>query len=47
VLVAEADGEVVGGAGLHPDGTSPRRSPRDGLGIHVEARWQGAASAAC
>jgi len=41
VLVAEADGEVVAGAGLHPDGNSPRRRHAMALGIHVEARWQG------
>jgi putative acetyltransferase len=42
VLVAEADGEVVGGAGLHPTAnSSPRRRHVMELGIHVDPAWQG------
>ena len=41
ILVAEADGEVVGGAGLHPTGNpSPRRRHAMELGIHVDPAWQ-------
>jgi putative acetyltransferase len=42
LLVACAeDGEVVGGAGLHPAGTSPRRRHAMGLGMQVQPAWQG------
>jgi len=34
-------GEVVGGAGLHPVGTSPRRRHVMAIGIHVAPRAQG------
>jgi len=40
-LVAEADGEVVGAAGLHPNGPSPRKRHSMLLGINVDAGWQG------
>jgi putative acetyltransferase len=40
ILVAEAQGEVVGSAGLHPGGQSPRRRHAMMLGIHVEPAWQ-------
>lgn len=40
-IVAEADGEVVGAAGLHPIGTSPRKRHSMLLGINVAAGWQG------
>jgi putative acetyltransferase len=41
ILVAEAGGEVVGSAGLHPAGQSLRRRHAMSLGIHVEPAWQG------
>ena len=41
ILVAEAQGEMVGCAGLHPGGQSPRRRHAMMLGIHVDAAWQG------
>ena len=41
LLVAVGDGEVVGGAGLHPTGPSPRRRHAMGLGIQVLPAWQG------
>ena len=40
-IVAEADGEVVGAAGLHPIGASPRKRHSMLLGINVAADWQG------
>ena len=40
-LVAEAEGVVVGAAGLHPIGLSPRKRHSMALGIHVDADWQG------
>ena len=40
-IVAEADGVVVGAAGLHPIGTSPRKRHSMLLGINVAADWQG------
>ena len=40
-LVAEVDGEVVGSAGLHPNGPSPRKRHSMLLGICVDAAWQG------
>jgi putative acetyltransferase len=40
VLVAETDGQVVGIAGLHPVGKSPRRRHAMELGIHVDPAWQ-------
>jgi len=39
VAVGE-DGEVVGGAGLHPVGTSPRRRHVMMLGMQVQPAWQ-------
>lgn len=41
VLVAEADGQVVGNAGLHKTGSSPRRAHSMLLGIVVRRDWQG------
>lgn len=41
LLVALVDGDVVGGAGLHPVGASPRRRHAMALGIHVHPDWQG------
>ena len=41
LLVAVTDdGEVVGGAGLHPVGTSPRRRHAMALGMQVQPAWQ-------
>ena len=40
-IVAEADGEVVGAAGLHPVGASPRKRHMMALGINVAPEWQG------
>ena len=40
-LVAVADdGELVGGAGLHPAGASPRKRHVMALGMHVKPAWQ-------
>ena len=43
VIVAEAraDGAVVGGAGLHPVGASPRKRHVMAMGIHVDPAFQG------
>jgi len=42
LLVAVTDaGEVVGGAGLHPVGASPRRRHAMKLGMQVQPAWQG------
>jgi len=40
-IVAEADGTVVGAAGLHPVGASPRKRHSMALGINVDADWHG------
>ena len=40
-IVAEADGTVVGAAGLHPIGASPRKRHSMALGINVDADWHG------
>jgi putative acetyltransferase len=40
-IVAEVDGQVVGAAGLHPAGTSPRKRHAMALGINVDAEWHG------
>ncbi len=40
-LVAEAEGSVVGAAGLYPNGPSPRKRHSMMLGINVDAGWQG------
>ena len=41
LLVAVTDaGEVVGGAGLHPVGASPRRRHAMTLGMQVQPAWQ-------
>jgi len=40
-IVAEADGTVVGAAGLHPVGASPRKRHAMALGINVDADWHG------
>jgi len=41
LLVAEVDGRVVGNAGLHRAGTSPRRAHVMNLGLTVHPDWQG------
>jgi putative acetyltransferase len=41
VLVAEADGQVVGHAGIHKAGSSPRRAHAMTLGIAVRSDWHG------
>ena len=41
ILVACAGEEIVGNAGLHPAGTSPRRAHAMALGMGVPAAWQG------
>ncbi len=41
LLVAEADGEVVGNCGLHASGASPRRRHAGHVGISVRDDWQG------
>src|SRR5512142_540183 len=41
LLMAEIDGRVVGHAGLHRSGTSPRRAHAMMLGIGVHKEWQG------
>ena len=41
LLVAEADGSLVGNAGLNPVGTALRRRHAMGLGITVAQEWQG------
>lgn len=41
MLVAEAGGEVVGNAGLHPAGRSPRRRHAGTVGMSVRDDWQG------
>lgn len=41
LLVASVDGEIVGHAGLHRSGTSPRRAHVMMLGIGVHKGWQG------
>ncbi len=40
-IVAEAHGKVVGAAGLHPVGISPRKRHMMLLGINVDLDWQG------
>ena len=40
-IVAEADGQVAGAAGLHPVGASPRKRHVMALGINVDVAWQG------
>ena len=40
-IVAEAGGEIVGAAGLHPAGMSPRRRHAMSLGINVDVAMQG------
>ena len=40
-IVAESDGRVVGSAGLHPVGPSPRKRHAMALGIQVDADWHG------
>jgi putative acetyltransferase len=41
LLVAEADGTLVGNAGLNPVGNALRRRHAMGLGITVAKEWQG------
>lgn len=47
LLVAERGGEIVGSAGMHPCGTSPRRRHAMSIGISVrpEAQGQGVGTA--
>lgn len=40
MLVAEVEGEVVGNAGLHPAGRSPRRRHAGTIGMSVRDDWQ-------
>jgi L-phenylalanine/L-methionine N-acetyltransferase len=40
-LVACVDGEIVGNAGLHASGKSPRRAHAMNIGMAVPAAWQG------
>ncbi|MEJ8813712.1 GNAT family N-acetyltransferase [Variovorax ureilyticus] len=41
LLVVEAHGEVIGAAGLHSTGPSPRRRHVMYIGIQVRSDWQG------
>lgn len=41
MLVAEADGTVVGNCGLHSVGSSPRRKHAGTIGMSVRDDWQG------
>ncbi|MFO1415354.1 MAG: GNAT family N-acetyltransferase [Burkholderiales bacterium] len=41
ILVCEADGEVVGNAGLHATSSSPRRRHAGSIGMSVRDDWQG------
>ncbi|MFO1325608.1 MAG: GNAT family N-acetyltransferase [Burkholderiales bacterium] len=41
LLVAVVDGEVVGNAGLHAAGASPRRRHAAGIGMAVRDDWHG------
>lgn len=41
LLIACAGDEVIGHAGLHPTGKSPRRAHAMAIGIGVVAAWQG------
>jgi len=41
VLVACVDAEIVGHAGLHSTGKSPRRAHAMAIGMAVKADWQG------
>lgn len=41
LLVVETEGQVVGAAGLHSTGASPRRRHAMGMGIQVQSEWQG------
>jgi L-phenylalanine/L-methionine N-acetyltransferase len=40
LVAVAADGQVVGGAGLHPAGASPRRRHAMTLGMQVQPAWQ-------
>jgi putative acetyltransferase len=40
-LVAVAEGRIVGAAGLHTNGRSPRRAHARSLGIGIAGEWQG------
>ena len=40
LVAVAADGGIVGGAGLHPAGASPRRRHVMELGMHVQPAWQ-------
>jgi putative acetyltransferase len=40
LVAVTADGQVVGGAGLHPAGASPRRRHVMELGMQVQPAWQ-------
>jgi putative acetyltransferase len=41
LVACTEDGAVVGGAGLHPAGASPRRRHAMCLGLQVQPAWQG------
>ncbi len=40
LVAVTQEGQVVGGAGLHPAGASPRRRHAMSLGLHVQPAWQ-------
>jgi putative acetyltransferase len=40
LVAVTGDGDVVGGAGLHPAGASPRRRHAMALGMQVQPAWQ-------
>jgi len=40
LVAVTSDGQVVGGAGLHPAGASPRRRHAMTLGMQVQPAWQ-------
>jgi putative acetyltransferase len=41
LFVASKGDEVVGNAGMHPTGSSPRRAHAMGIGMAVPSAWQG------
>ena len=40
LVATTGDGQVVGGAGLHPAAASPRRRHAMSVGMHVQPAWQ-------